>query len=145
MHSFFSVLSRFNPRSPCGERHLLIAVPDHAARVSTHAPLAGSDFLQLRETCCGFAFQPTLPLRGATITDSASPAMSSSFQPTLPLRGATMTLYYGQHFFGFQPTLPLRGATRPILSALSYRDTFQPTLPLRGATGGFPQSIMISS
>ena len=33
----------FNPRSPCGERHVGLGASGHFGRVSTHAPLAGSD------------------------------------------------------------------------------------------------------
>ena len=55
----------FNPRSPCGERHL---------------------------TYCNVffpsTFQSTLPVRGATqMTDSAGASLQ--FQSTLPVRGAT--------------------------------------------------------
>ena len=36
---------RFNPRSPCGERHRAHRVHQRERVVSTHAPLAGSDIL----------------------------------------------------------------------------------------------------
>ena len=126
-------------------------------RVSTHAPLAGSDLTSGQTKSCGCGFQPTLPLRGATPKNSAS-ARAFSFQPTLPLRGATcpsrqppnrppsvsthaplagsdehgesVVTYVAQ----FQPTLPLRGVTWKRLSKLFSVQRFQPTLPLRGAT-----------
>ena len=60
-------LSRFNPRSPCGERRLLPFRPLQCARVSTHAPLAGSDVSSLLISVTSTRFQPTLPLRGATL------------------------------------------------------------------------------
>ena len=59
--------------------------------VSTHAPLAGSD--------------------GHLVVDRHSVAL---FQPTLPLRGATVVLGLDSRGLWFQPTLPLRGATRPL-------------------------------
>ena len=123
--------SRFNPRSPCGERRL-------AAMGRT----------------CGLAFQPTLPLRGATMFNGIY-GVQAQFQPTLPLRGATMPALPGidqlgfnprspcgerrgrltaaQRGYKFQPTLPLRGATYRPWTRCRGR-TFQPTLPLRGAT-----------
>ena len=36
-------LPSFNPRSPCGERRIDVPVKGRYRRVSTHAPLAGSD------------------------------------------------------------------------------------------------------
>ena len=56
---------RFNPRSPCGERPQQLERVLVVLGVSTHAPLAGSDFkfVHLLEISW---FQPTLPLRGAT-------------------------------------------------------------------------------
>ena len=55
----------FNPRSPCGERHLLY----HSTRPAS-------------------SFQPTLPVRGATRSPHGAEA-ARRFQPTLPVRGAT--------------------------------------------------------
>ena len=100
----------FNPRSPCGERHVQrwsIAVFDI---VSTHAPLAGSDrgFAQVVE---GLAVSTHAPLAGSDVPAATSRCHRASFQPTLPLRGATglpVCLAWGHQF---QPTLPLRGAT----------------------------------
>ena len=79
------------------------------------------------------SFQPTLPLRGATMvncgvfvcsgvsthaplagSDGARDGVADSlhqFQPTLPLRGATVTALMRSSKVAFQPTLPLRGAT----------------------------------
>ncbi len=55
----------FNPRSPCGERRLVLLLRDHAT-----------------------VFQSTLPVRGATVASVDSCAIAS-FQSTLPVRGAT--------------------------------------------------------
>ena len=101
------------------------------------------------------AFQPTRPLRGATLGASFC-GKDTRFQPTRPLRGATELLPYIDRGCRFQPTRPLRGATsrrrdrgqRTIISThapLAGRDCkglcqapshypFQPTRPLRGAT-----------
>ena len=86
----FSCRTGFNPRSPCGERrgwseqiaelqrvstHAPLAGSDCRRRrpirrptVSTHAPLAGSDEERIKKICDYLWFQPTLPLRGATAT-----------------------------------------------------------------------------
>ena len=81
------------------------------------------------------AFQPSLPLRGATrVADAVergqldfnprspcgerparvSPTMPfrKRFQPSLPLRGATIRNPEAAAIVKFQPSLPLRGATR---------------------------------
>ena len=146
--------SSFNPRSPCGERRrekvltsrgiqFQPTLPLRGAtvfgrlgsvrgRVSTHAPLAGSDVHGGRAHG-GLGFQPTLPLRGATMWTSGA-IMGNRFQPTLPLRGATSASpETAKGSKAFQPTLPLRGATRGPGTGDALAQ-FQPTLPLRGAT-----------
>ena len=37
------IRERFNPRAPCGARHLAADLPRAVERISTHAPLAGRD------------------------------------------------------------------------------------------------------
>ena len=82
----------FNPRSPCGERRccrcncaaaekISIHAP-HAGsdggsgfklptdKISIHAPHAGSDMGQQKEKRCHYLFQSTLPMRGATDTET---------------------------------------------------------------------------
>ena len=99
-------------------------------------------------------FQPTRPLRGATLLlvlfskvfdfNPRAPCGARQhrrqrqnrrmiFQPTRPLRGATLFPLSLHRTSPFQPTRPLRGATYSIVwvSSLS---PFQPTRPLRGAT-----------
>ena len=124
----------FNPRSPCGERRQLVVPFQAVLGVSTHAPLAGSDGPKRDNGKSTLMFQPTLPLRGATRHVGSEPGRAL-FQPTLPLRGATGDVRVeGAQVLKFQPTLPLRGATlfeRMQVEVIS----FQPTLPLRGATG----------
>ena len=57
----------FNPRAPCGARH----------RLAGHLILAQ-------------IFQPTRPLRGATLREVEDAKGAKTFQPTRPLRGATL-------------------------------------------------------
>ncbi len=130
--------TNFNPRSPCGERLLRVRIPGRH-------PI----------------FQPTLPVRGATIhRASSSPASRISthapragsdvggirlycqlvdFNPRSPCgerRGISQATERTQEF---QPTLPVRGATASSGSG-SQSFLFQPTLPVRGATDWLPKN-----
>ena len=78
--------------------------------ISTHAPLAGRDLLLSVRKLHLRGFQPTRPLRGATMR-SLDEARAYQFQPTRPLRGATANIRQWLNKSGFQPTRPLRGAT----------------------------------
>ena len=90
MHTFLRPLLYFNPRSPCGER---------------------------RETCgrimASHGFQPTLPVRGATIAHSIN---------ALIIRISTHA--------------PRAGSDTGFCAIIPYMALFQPTLPVRGATDG---------
>ena len=77
----------FNPRSPCGERL-------NSAR-GTKSP---ADFNP--RSPCGERLD--LPRRGGLVV---------AFQPTLPVRGATLPIIPRRCRILFQPTLPVRGAT----------------------------------
>ncbi len=101
-------------------------------------------------------FQPTLPMRGATLRVQYPKRTMELFQPTLPMRGATRKPQEPVAHFLFQPTLPMRGATLTrssidlvrsyfnprspcgerldSISRAKNPTTFQPTLPMRGAT-----------
>ena len=145
----------FNPRSPCGER-LRFVVGDEAVNwVSTHAPLAGSDYCIAAVESDFTWFQPTLPLRGATRRQRTS-APSRGVSTHAPLAGSdgdvvlvlarchvsthaplagsdTRPSWETTPHGTFQPTLPLRGATSA-QRTICLRHLLQPTLPLRGAT-----------
>ena len=104
----------FNPRAPCGARQRLLTICRDAARISTHAPLAGRDRIARTLFPSVSVFQPTRPLRGATVLpllhdravristhaplagrDAAENETNKSkqkFQPTRPLRGATASV-----------------------------------------------------
>ena len=123
--------------------------------ISTHAPLAGRDRNALAGLRNRTLFQPTRPLRGATISCNSS-RDTAIFQPTRPLRGATtvsalfrcpMVISTHAPLAGRDPFLPAsspnqrnfnprapcgaRPGTRPSKPDM---DLFQPTRPLRGAT-----------
>ena len=121
----------FNPRAPCGARPRKVL--DHPARGR---------------------FQPTRPLRGATLIWMVC-AVAPIFQPTRPLRGATaasLLCLEGKYISTHAPLAgrdahrasesekpyisthaPLAGRDeRPVVLAVAR--AFQPTRPLRGAT-----------
>ena len=146
----------FNPRSPCGERRRLAHLLPRRLQVSTHAPLAGSDPEWKAGPRPHNRFQPTLPLRGATLLGKTSDDMYKGFNPRSPCGERRQTVYWvhdktsfnprspcGERRregggrmseIEFQPTLPLRGATSTRLRTFATASRFQPTLPLRGAT-----------
>ena len=58
----------------------------------------------------------------------------NKFQPTRPLRGATITnLFIKIHGLNFNPRAPC-GARHDARDSEDNKDEFQPTRPLRGAT-----------
>ena len=124
-------------------------------RISTHAPLAGRDGATRRNPAgrlhfnprapCGArpvprrfydrkgTFQPTRPLRGATIACPSASWTPTDFNPRAPC-GARL-LQDGVHFHPayFNPRAPC--GARPEWAAHSRIGLkFQPTRPLRGAT-----------
>ena len=78
-------------------------------------------------------FQPTRPLRGATLCLRLL-LISSRFQPTRPLRGATCSpAIRSTYVLHFNPRAPC-GARLQVDPAAVKEIKFQPTRPLRGAT-----------
>ena len=57
----------FNPRAPCGARQHERIRLINSMSISTHAPLAGRDELPYDSYSPWSEFQPTRPLRGATV------------------------------------------------------------------------------
>ena len=57
----------FNPRAPCGARPGSSGAGAASEGISTHAPLAGRDGPQPTKITGFSIFQPTRPLRGATV------------------------------------------------------------------------------
>ena len=147
--------NNFNPRSPCGERHLDDEELKSKIRISIHAPRVGSDAFRKWKTVLQGRFQSTLPVWGATV-QLCTLSTCDRFQSTLPVWGAT---YVGSSSIparAFQSTLPVWGATgaekerRRITKDFNPRSpcgerlcpmyipaslhAFQSTLPVWGAT-----------
>ena len=169
----------FNPRSPCGERqalcsasrvgtvfqptlplrgatsgqrhdgHQRLRVSTHAPLagsdrgwtelelaelVSTHAPLAGSDLDDLRFRAGLGGVSTHAPLAGSDLPLASVAIPSRSFQPTLPLRGATWRSLAAPLGGVVSTHAPLAGSDKMLSVPWDSAYEFQPTLPLRGAT-----------
>ena len=85
----------FNPRSPHGERPACGGVDIGLREISIHAPRTGSDAIEAADDLVEWAFQSTLPARGATLLEG-NPGKQKLFQSTLPARGATAAGRYRQ-------------------------------------------------
>ena len=145
----------FNPRSPHGERRLLlqsniksIRISIHAPRtgsdmaiasfttppgISIHAPRTGSDYALISPARIVLLFQSTLPARGATKPSIASTPSPSNFNPRSPhgeRRGRIPTLYAPANF---NPRSP-HGERQWDKQNTKLVSIFQSTLPARGAT-----------
>ena len=148
--------ARFQPTLPLrGATPSYLRAPP-ARRVSTHAPLAGSDHCTPARHLRSRRFNPRSPcgerqnipylLQSVTYVSTHAPLAGSdvALQPVgahdlavsthAPLAGSDPhELHEASAVLEFQPTLPLRGATYLMTGSLRAA-RFQPTLPLRGAT-----------
>ena len=98
--------------APLAGRDFFFWVSLKAALISTHAPLAGRD-KRITEPIHNRSISTHAPLAGRDDTRDGDEHKDKEFQPTRPLRGATLL---GWAIFStsiFQPTRPLRGATLP--------------------------------
>ena len=121
--------SRFNPRAPCGARHIYTERVRYDKDVSTHAPRAG------RDNYC-FIVTPFTkvsthaPRAGRDPIRSILFMATEMFQPTRPVRGATPARMQGRiRSGGFQPTRPVRGATQSTLPSNTATRRFNPRAP----------------
>ena len=102
----------FNPRSPCGERRGVGSCLPRPCSFNPRSP-CGERPPRSSTVCSGLRFQPTLPLRGATLEVAFMPdEYDNGFNPRSPC-GERPSVPTGKAVLGipFQPTLPLRGAT----------------------------------
>ncbi len=76
-------------------------------KISIHAPRAGSDVIEQIFIPHRTKFQSTLPVRGATLSQTAGRISSLLFQSTLPVRGATSGILSNEEFEeNFNPRSP---------------------------------------
>ena len=95
----------FNPRAPCGARH--------------GSTIKRGD---------GMRFQPTRPLRGATISSHHLSAREV-FQPTRPLRGATLEALKDRAVLDISTHAPLAGRDNSACWLVSKSRDFNPRAP----------------
>ena len=124
----------FNPRAPCGARLAALLAVVVASTISTHAPLAGRDGAAARLGGVSMAFQPTRPLRGATVRLVSCTKYSINFNPRAPC-GARRRHGAGvPRAGGISTHAPLAGRDLASCTPSPKAGKFQPTRPLRGAT-----------
>ena len=97
--------------------------------ISTHAPRTGSDSDTRWNTLPAYRFQPTLPARGATITETGA-KYNSYISTHAPRTGSDAVNFDGSMgITPFQPTLPARGATRADFFQCRRSSNFNPRSP----------------
>ena len=101
--------------------------------ISTHAPLAGRDSVAFGMEVINDDFNPRAPC-GARPARLNLFSSLMRFQPTRPLRGATIMDWFGDTFFIISTHAPLAGRDAPSVTGAINIFIFQPTRPLRGAT-----------
>ena len=122
----------FNPRSPCGERRSKKHGEDVENDFNPRSPCGERRMARLASfTAC--LFQPTLPVRGATVWSGRGATSRADFNPRSPCGERRVRRKRCLPAREFQPTLPVRGATAVPLNTV-WSSIFQPTLPVRGAT-----------
>ena len=82
----------FNPRPPCGGRHLLFRKFFFYAVISIHAPRVGGDFSPRRTRLLCLHFNPRPPC-GGRLDSGICSNTEKSFQSTPPVWGATDDLF----------------------------------------------------
>ena len=124
--------THFNPRAPCGARRRARRAKDILRDFNPRAP-CGARLASLISLSNRFRFQPTRPLRGATILKMTDQQQKNYFNPRAPC-GARRNLETWQGgAMHFNPRAPC-GARRVHEIKTAQMGGFQPTRPLRGAT-----------
>ena len=154
---------RFQPTRPLRGATTAPSTSTETKTISTHAPLAGRDGLDLSDQRHDVHFNPRAPCGarhlidqlhvlitdfnprapcGARPSSGASSASVTRFQPTRPLRGATRYQQQDQRARQyFNPRAPC-GARQDGSLAVETLYLFQPTRPLRGATQRRPAFLV---
>ena len=86
---YLETLENFNPRSPWGERQLIIRLYHRDFSISIHAPRGGSDPDALYPNVCFMYFNPRSPW-GERRPAGTGKGGTCLFQSTLPVGGATV-------------------------------------------------------
>ena len=118
----------FNPRSPRGERQKLIKILVKLLNISIHAPREGSDALPLGAVGGARDFNPRSP-RGERPAFLRNSSGKFAFQSTLPARGATCPCARCYYLIRISIHAPREGSDsshQPCSAAFSY---FNPRSP----------------
>ena len=102
----------FQPTRPLRGATFQRLLEHRISAISTHAPLAGRDQADKRERVREPSISTHAPLAGRDNKQSRNASLRIEFQPTRPLRGATIAFLIHVTVVTFQPTRPLRGATK---------------------------------
>ena len=120
--------TNFNPRAPCGARPRARFPLSIFLLISTHAPLAGRDSQSLGATRNPAAFQPTRPLRGATLPSNQS-NNRNNISTHAPLAGRDIMDWFGDTFFIISTHAPLAGRDWIIFISSLKNKNFNPRAP----------------
>ena len=124
----------FNPRSPHGERHSLLACQRMNTGISIHAPRMGSDNKHSHSNCFTCIFQSTLPAWGATLLIDTTLFRKDNFNPRSPHGERQATPVPDVPSFAyFNPRSP-HGERHDCIISQIIIVVFQSTLPAWGAT-----------
>ena len=122
----------FNPRAPCGARHQVTRPKPKPERFQPTRPLRGATvsvqmWYPLKE------FQPTRPLRGAT-HQTQRQKQDCKVSTHAPLAGRDINFSFYCLIFFVSTHAPLAGRDSTPKPEQAIDKKFQPTRPLRGAT-----------
>ena len=125
----------FNPRAPCGARHLtILAALEGAADFNPRAPCGARPPRRCVWHPRG-CISIHAPRVGRDCTPSLKTLPTTRFQSTRPVWGATRAhLSGGWHWRTFQSTRPVWGATCSGFVVFRKPEKFQSTRPVWGAT-----------
>ena len=130
----FDLLILISTHAPlAGRDHALGATSWGGGAISTHAPLAGRDFGSLVYFNRKYSFQPTRPLRGATVTLPTIVAIVT-ISTHAPLAGRDGAGEKEGRTINISTHAPLAGRDCAATTRRGRAITFQPTRPARGAT-----------
>ena len=96
----------------CAGRDDLEREAMHDDRISIRAPRAGCDADAPRDWLCGYAFQSTHPVRGATRSRGGAAVQGGHFNPRTPCGVRPQEETFAAQTLEFQSTHPVRGATK---------------------------------
>ena len=158
LHPRYLLIVNFNPRSPRGERPLLMPSARRPPQISIHAPRVGSDVRTLQNRHQSPDFNPRSPRGERLVVDDCGKAFDDisihaprvgSDKPSLHVVSCKWIISIHaprvgsddvdraqmRHLKQFQSTLPAWGATMMQAAQLGV-EPFQSTLPAWGATCG---------